>query len=419
MVRRGGWRRKIVAAVVLILIILFTIDYQLSETLDDSLVALEPFSTDENEKIVVGRKIFKPLENGQNVKFVQIAAKIYASTSFLDERNGNMGYPFVRVLMVMRNSEDFKCKFGEKESPVTSVYELSENHNMHMRTYILNCKIPASVEIDSLETFQIKLTKDEKYTDLNITYRVPDEKKISQHQISLSICVPALFGSVYKPRRIVEFAELNALQGVQRVYIYGRKSIFEDFLNTTLQFYVENNFFELVEIELPFGDSEIWYHGQLISITDCLLRNIGVSEFTSFNDIDEFFIPMVNKTLIETIRDLFSENTASLRVVAQYMSLVNGSELLTLNSTVTSERIVEKRLTKCILRPEMVFEQGIHHTSRVIQDNYTSPTHDGSEVRLFHYREGRVCCRKDDTVPRLYGNELTHQFRFVKKLLNL
>ncbi len=39
------------------------------------------------------------------------------------------------------------------------------------------------------------------------------------------------------------------------------------------------------------ADSDIWYNGQVLSIHHCLFESMGLSNFTLFNDIDEFLVP--------------------------------------------------------------------------------------------------------------------------------
>ena len=35
----------------------------------------------------------------------------------------------------------------------------------------------------------------------------------------------------------------------------------------------------------------IWYNGQLVANNDCLYRNMPLSKYTAFHDIDELIIP--------------------------------------------------------------------------------------------------------------------------------
>ncbi|KAK5982710.1 Glycosyltransferase family 92 protein, partial [Trichostrongylus colubriformis] len=97
-------------------------------------------------------------------------------------------------------------------------------------------------------------------------------------------------------------------------------------------------------------------------ISDCLYRNMGVSRFVAFQDLDEFLVPQNENSssdpapLLTAIKKLFVGNIASIRVPAQYMSIKDFGEMRTLRNTLRS-RYLDVQLTKCIVRPEMIFEQ--------------------------------------------------------------
>ncbi|PIO57989.1 hypothetical protein TELCIR_20587, partial [Teladorsagia circumcincta] len=94
----------------------------------------------------------------------------------------------------------------------------------------------------------------------------------------------------------------------------------------------------------------------------CLYRNMGVSRFVAFQDLDEFLIPQNPNSssevapLLATLKTLFVKNVASIRVAARYMKITNLGELRTLRNTIRSRRL-DTQLTKCVVRPEMIFEQ--------------------------------------------------------------
>ncbi|KAK5982592.1 Glycosyltransferase family 92 protein [Trichostrongylus colubriformis] len=89
---------------------------------------------------------------------------------------------------------------------------------------------------------------------------------------------------------------------------------------------------------------------------------MGVSRFVAFQDLDEFLVPQNENSssdpapLLTAIKRLFVENIASIRVPAQYMSIKDFGEMRTLRNTLRS-RYLDVQLTKCIVRPEMIFEQ--------------------------------------------------------------
>ncbi|EPB78624.1 hypothetical protein ANCCEY_02262 [Ancylostoma ceylanicum] len=157
--------------------------------------------------------------------------------------------------------------------------------------------------------------------------------------------------------------------------------------------------------------------------TDCLYRSMGVSRFVAFHDLDEFLIPQKPELLPQTapllalLNTVLVNNVASIRVPTQYMSLQDTGELITLKNTL-QRSYTDKTLTKCVVRPEMIFEQGIHHTSRVIQDNYKAIAGDEDTLRLYHFKT-RGGSKTDTRIVRDYGDRLTQRYREVVAQIGL
>ncbi|CAI2355404.1 unnamed protein product [Caenorhabditis sp. 36 PRJEB53466] len=378
----------------------------------------------ESEGFKVGRRIFKnaPDLSESRLNFRRIDNDGYALSAFTDDRNGNMGYKFVRVMMVITGKDDFECEINRRTSEDVSFYEFSENHGKKMQLFILNCKLPEGIEFAKVDTIKVTRVSTGAFVNVPITYRIQDEKSITpdEYDLKMSICVPALFGNVYDAKRIVEFVELNSFQEIERIFIYyNPKEITSEKMKRALNYYSDNHVVQLVEFELPFFSDDIWYHGQLATITDCLLRNTGISKYTFFHDIDEFFVPVTELTLFETVDKIFRDPTiGSQRTALKYIATKDTNAPITLNNIVSSKRL-ETRFTKCVVRPEMVFEQGIHHTSRVIQDQYQTVSHDGSLLRVYHYKEPTYCCEDESILKKRYGSDLRKQFDYVVQQLEL
>uniref|UniRef100_A0A915AP40 Glycosyltransferase family 92 protein n=1 Tax=Parascaris univalens TaxID=6257 RepID=A0A915AP40_PARUN len=189
--------------------------------------------------------------------------------------------------------------------------------------FIFSCKIPESVSIDEIQDWI--LTDGSNSAILQATYRIRREESIRAHnydysiylpfvygsmyegkhlaefaelnkllgaqRITLytlknslakslqkaldyyteeSICLPFLYGSMYEGKHLAEFAELNKLLGAQRITLYTLKNSLAKSLQKALDYYTEERLIEVIEYDLPVKD--IWYHGQLITVTDCLYR---------------------------------------------------------------------------------------------------------------------------------------------------
>lgn len=364
-----------------------------------------------------------PDPSQNRVQFFKIDENAYAFSAYTDDRHGNMGYKYVRVLMFIKKHDEFSCVMNGKGSYGVTLYELSENHSMTWGMYILNCLLPEGITFNDVHDVKVSRISTGESAEVPIKYRVQDEKMMSpdEYDYKMSTCVPTLFGSVYYARRIIEFVELNSLQGIEKIYIYYNPlELTDEATLKTLRFYSATRKVNLIEFTLPFDNHEVWYHGQLASVTDCLLRNTGITKYTFFNDFDEFFIPVLkNQTLLETLSGLFENpKVASQRTALKFISTKINRSPITLNNVVSTKQF-ETRFTKCVVRPEMVFEQGIHHTSRVIQDDYLSQSHDGSLLRVYHYRQPKFCCENEVLLKERYGDRLREVFDSVVLMLEV
>lgn len=182
-------------------------------------------------------------------------------------------------------------------------------------------------------------------------------------------------------------------------------------------------------------DRGIWYHGQSISIMDCLYRHMAVSKHVMFNDIDEFFIPHADNMI--SLDDMVDQLLLTGRCALQFVSAfydpgiqpasdvatvydewgqpkvppIETAELLSQTALKRSRDFSTLR-TKCLVRPYEIFEAGIHHISKPIWANLEVHRVDTNIAFLHHYRNcvgnmGMNCfgAVDDDTMLR-YGDEL-------------
>ncbi|PIC27524.1 hypothetical protein B9Z55_019753 [Caenorhabditis nigoni] len=340
-----------------------------------------------------------PDPSQNRVQFFKLDDNGYAFSAYTDDRKGNMGHKYVRVLVFITKFDDFSCEINSKKSNVVTLYELSENHNMKWKMYILNCLLPDGVTFNDVNSVKISRSSSQLSVQIPIRYRIQDEKMMTpdEYDYKLSTCVPALFGNVYYPRRIIEFVELNSLQEIDKIYIYYNPlEMTDEATERTLKFYSDTQKINLIEFILPFSTRDVWYYGQLATVT-----------------------VLDNQTLSETVSGLFeNRKIASQRTALKFINTKINRSPITLNNIVSSKNF-ETRFTKCVVRPEMVFEQGIHHTSRVIQDDYETPSHDGSLLRVYHYREPRYCCENENLLKQRYDKKLQEVFDAVVLMLEV
>ncbi|ETN83432.1 hypothetical protein NECAME_07387 [Necator americanus] len=333
-----------------------------------------------------------------------------------------MGSRRVRVLVLGQKVGDYRCRFPQGTIVnAEKLYEMSENHAMPFGVYFVNCGPPANETVEN--TVEIS-QRNSHWIRIPVVYRIPDETTIKDYKYQLSICLPFIFGDRYSGKSLVEFMELNRILGVDHVTAYLNESEVNTNLSQVIKFYENIGVLEVVHLNIPVAPSKIWYHGQLVAVTDCLYRQMMVSRFVAFHDLDEFLIPQKSELLPRTapllalLNTLMIKNVASVRVPTQYMYLRKNGELITLENTLTRRSNTDKSLTKCVVRPEMIFEQGIHHTSRVIQDRYKAVDGDENTLRLYHFKT-REGSQTDQRIVKDYGDRLLQRYREVVAQIGL
>ena len=84
--------------------------------------------------------------------------------------------------------------------------------------------------------------------------------------------------------------------------------------------------------------------------------------------------------------------------------------------------------TKCIVDPRKIFEQGIHHISKPLEEFYQAEKVDWNIARVFHYRKCQdsralmqlKCSAKFevDKTMRRFGEKLTINFEIASNATN-
>ncbi|KAK0411326.1 hypothetical protein QR680_005601 [Steinernema hermaphroditum] len=347
-------------------------------------------------------------------EFRRLGERTFFFSSFVDLRNGNIGFPMLRTVALLTRSaanEDFFCHFGFRKTEA-KLYELAENHGRRFGAFLLSCPIP-DVERPP-KRFSLGTQNEE--TDLEVTYLIEDADftPCSKH----SVCVPSFFGKRYSARDIIEFVELNRLLGVEKIFFYVDRATLEPEVARTVDFYDSRDLLHAIQFKLPISEDDIWYHGQLATVTDCHYRNIGYSKYVAFHDIDEVMVPRdATRTVVELLDAMGNASIASFRVSTVSFDTSNVAAPIKMNA-VQFSGYADRLFTKCILRPEMVFEQGIHHTSRVVQDHFKTISISDALLRLHHYKRANPAM-KDAIVPEKYGSAFEHNYRKMCDLLRV
>ncbi|XP_066435845.1 glycosyltransferase family 92 protein F13G3.3-like [Eleutherodactylus coqui] len=132
---------------------------------------------------------------------------------------------------------------------------------------------------------------------------------------NFTVCISTMFGSQENILQFVQSLEMYRLLGAQKVVIY--KNSCSEAIGQVLDYYVSEGFVEIVPwpIDKYLRTSDSWhqsmdytsqigYYGQLMTLNDCLYRNMYKSRYVTLNDIDEIILPRLHKTWDELMEAL-------------------------------------------------------------------------------------------------------------------
>jgi hypothetical protein len=139
---------------------------------------------------------------------------------------------------------------------------------------------------------------------------------------------------------------------------------------------------------------------------------MGFTKYLAFHDMDELFVPYSSEDMVSLLNSLFVGNMslAELRIprydfVAAYEDFAQLPVALRITLAVANS-------SKSIVKPEIVFEQGVHHTRRMIQQHYQSLVVPPSLCQVHHYRKDESYLR-NDRVPKTFGSKFLARYEHV------
>lgn len=374
--------------------------------------------------------------------FKKLANSVYVYSAYLENRQSENHKIKIIVLRKLQGEAEIQCHFrirGNFYRNVTASYkELSENHGRQYGGWMYECVVPISVLAEhkkrktqlsymSLSSGGGPLAK-VKIGPLTLIKAPP------KHQLGL--CVPPLFGEL-SISAIIQFIELWKILGASHFTFYLHDISFS--ISNLLNFYQSRGEVTLLNWHLPdhIQNTEIWYHGQLLAIQDCLYRNMSQFHYLSFVDLDEFIIPTKNFTLLDMIQDLESSGIYSdsfntgLSFKSTYFApnqILDTEQYLTYLQLLMRTKTFSSTRTKLVVQPGRVEEMGIHHVSRHLQ-RLTSVVDVEPEVaKVHHYRS---CAKnfnsdtrcvpevRDDVILKYADKLVTNYKNIIRKSLPL
>ena len=385
--------------------------------------------------------------------------------------------PVIRVLALkkIKNDEILFCHFFAGEDVWLKVesnaYELCENHGRMFGGWMFSCDIPkqiysdhvfsrfthivlsssakleksVKIRITSVTSYRHKETQAvlPRYMSHDVTHDAPsvgDSK--SQHSStnryfpSFGVCVPPIFGDV-SLSLLIQFIELSKLMGAFHFTFYEYSV--PSSVQKLLQFYQDQGEVTIVNWRLPIeiSESEIWYHGQLLAIQDCLYRNMAKFDYLVFLDLDEFVVPVHNYTWAEMVEEIVRSSPKKFNKMAGFSfksaffdpkQIPDPSHQLTFLQLLNRNRILSTKRSKVIVRPQRIFELGIHHVSKAMEPNLSVIDVNPGIGKIHHYRpciinyDPEMKCYAevvDDNILK-YADELVEKYqKIIRKTIEL
>lgn len=366
---------------------------------------------------------------------------IYIFSAYYDNRNLDS----VRIRLIGMRRLDrtdtiicgLKSEFYKFQS-IAEEYELSENHGKLYGGWIFSCQLPSLSTIKPQNIFlSISTNENNGILDFDKATVVPVQhysnrtlNSTTTHQ-SFGVCIPPIFGDL-SLTRLIQFIELTRILGANQITIYNYNV--SNNLEKILKHYTEKGYVELVDWKLPrdVTMNQIWYNGQLLTVQDCLHRNIGKFQLLGFTDLDEFIIPRKKynweemiKSIIETISlQRKIQNIAGFSFKSAFFNpkqVPDASQQLIYLQLLKRTLLLSSLRTKVMVYPEKIFEMGIHHISKTLFQNLTVIDVPSTLGIIHHYRScGQTyeqlysmdcdITMKDTDILR-YANELVDRYR--------
>lgn len=346
-----------------------------------------------------GPKAEREFEFKSPNEFIKIFSGYWDSRgNDFDNQYGGVKIRLMAAIAGRNYRPSLKCFFtvdGQERVSLITYYEMCENHNRKWGGFVLSCEVPPEIQNQTLCSIRVsldlELDSDALVTTIPV-YSIESQKV----RYNFAMCVPPMFGNM-QVGKLIEFFEFSFHLGAQHVMIYNF-SISGD-ASKTIQHYVDLGKVTVIPWHLPLVlDKAMWYHGQSIAIQDCLYRHMGMSEFVIFNDIDEFMIPnhQVGDKWRDVIEKSNSDNLCGLKFKSAFFDPKHemlkplDPNMAHFPSLVTALNHRSKMLshvrTKCMVKPQKIFEMGIHHISKPILAELAGLDVPGSDAILHHYR---------------------------------
>ena len=224
---------------------------------------------------------------------------------------------------------------------------------------------------------------------------------------NFTVCVPCI-RNYNNYHQLVDFIETNSLFGANHFVIYNYSHSKE--VGNYLSHYIRHNVVSIVTWQMPEGVvGHIHQFGQLALVADCLYRNMFISKYIVFIDIDEIIAPSGYTTWKEMLEAAEKRNSRKFQVggysfqCKYFQHCIHVSDAYSNESsqmqiqakkynikTVTVQTALKKTFkhgqrSKVIVKPQAIEYMNVHRVGKYV-NNFRDILVNPSIGLLNHYR---------------------------------
>ena len=357
-------------------------------------------------------------------RFREIVKEALVYSVWFDDRKSQH---FIRILLLSskKTAPSLTCLFKSASKQETfaveaSFYEHNESYRRRFVYFIASCVLPQRLDnIPCFVNISATLATQRESNAMVFPIRsIGDEK--GRIPKKYGICIPPVHGDI-SVGKIIEFLELTQILGATHFTFYDLSM--SESVRNVLKYYQDLGLVSVFPWNLPsyIGKNDLHYFGQPLAIWECLFRSMQHFDFVGFHDLDEFIVPLRHENITALLEYIHKENHCGHcfeSVLLDPSMDQNGSHLMTQRVFHRTSQVTPY-YTKCIVDPRRIFEQGIHHISKPIEEFYEADKVNWEVARVFHYRkchdsraQHQPRCSSfivDKTMQR-FGEKLMHNF---------
>ncbi|XP_043916659.1 uncharacterized protein LOC122793050 [Protopterus annectens] len=317
-------------------------------------------------------------------------------------------------------TKNFQCYYLCSDSIYSKATETvihSDHFNFPYGTADFVCSLPLYCKT---EYIFINVKDDSKLSNQFSFLKVQNLNALKQSEhdsfdYNFTVCLPAMFGGYDNTLQFVQSLEMYRILGAEQVVLYYTNS--SSIMQKVLKYYQQTGFVKVIPWPItsyinvsrgwmyPDHGGDLHYYGQIVTLNDCIYRNMYKSRYVMLNDIDEIILPIKHNTWNELMDfmlrampgnsiyyvenhifpfTVYEENDT---YVAKKWSVISGDDLDKQNILQHTYREPDRpnvyNPTKLIVNPRSVLQTSVHSVLEKLGKEIKIPF---DVARIYHLR---------------------------------